>query len=231
MARARWSARRSSSHPDVDMVSFTGSTRAGTEVARNAAATVKRVHQELGGKSPNVLLEDVDFEKAVKSSITRLMVNSRPVVQCADPHARARRQARRRRGHRQARRRSGGRGRSAVRRDHDRPVVSKIQFDRVQGYLKKGIEEGAKLVTGGPGGRGPEQGLLREAHRVLQCAQRHDDRARGDLRTGAEHHSVRDGRRCDPHRQRHAVRPRGLRLGQRHGSRDAGSAHASGPGR
>src|ERR1700726_3676861 len=56
-------------HPDVDMVSFTGSTRAGTEVARNAAASVKRVHQELGGKSPNVLLDDADFERAVKQSV------------------------------------------------------------------------------------------------------------------------------------------------------------------
>ncbi len=65
-----------SSHPDVDMVSFTGSTRAGKEVARNAAATVKRVHQELGGKSPNVLLDDVDFEKAESASIARLMVNT-----------------------------------------------------------------------------------------------------------------------------------------------------------
>src|SRR6202789_74286 len=57
-----------SSHKDIDMVSFTGSTRAGTEVARSAAASVKRVHQELGGKSPNVLLDDADFERAVKQS-------------------------------------------------------------------------------------------------------------------------------------------------------------------
>ena len=101
-----------SSHPDIDMVSFTGSTRAGKEVARNAAATVKRVHQELGGKSPNVLLDDVDFEKAVSSSICAPDGEFRPVVQCADAHAGARVEARRSGGDRQARRRIGRGGRS-----------------------------------------------------------------------------------------------------------------------
>src|SRR5215470_7270131 len=64
------------SHPDVDMVSFTGSTRAGTEVAKLAASTVKRVHQELGGKSPNILLDDADFERAVKAGVTGVFQNS-----------------------------------------------------------------------------------------------------------------------------------------------------------
>src|SRR5487761_944927 len=63
-------------HEDVDMVSFTGSTRAGTEVARIAAATVKRVHQELGGKSPNILLGDADFDKAVRASVESVFQNS-----------------------------------------------------------------------------------------------------------------------------------------------------------
>src|SRR5471030_1900111 len=65
-----------SSHKEIDMVSFTGSTRAGTEVAKSAAASVKRVHQELGGKSPNVLLDDADFEKAVKRSVMHVFQNS-----------------------------------------------------------------------------------------------------------------------------------------------------------
>src|ERR1700685_2831513 len=64
------------SHPDIDMVSFTGSTRAGTEVARVAAATVKRVHQELGGKSPNILLNDADFEQAVAAGVLHVFQNS-----------------------------------------------------------------------------------------------------------------------------------------------------------
>src|SRR6202047_5284779 len=65
-----------SAHRDIDMVSFTGSTRGGTEVARNAAASVKRVHQELGGKSPNVLLDDADFERAAKQSVLHVFQNS-----------------------------------------------------------------------------------------------------------------------------------------------------------
>ena len=65
-----------SSHPDIDMVSFTGSTRAGVEVARNAASTVKRVAQELGGKSANILLDDADFEKVVARDVSRLCTNS-----------------------------------------------------------------------------------------------------------------------------------------------------------
>ena len=75
------------------MVSFTGSTRAGTEVARNAAASVKRVHQELGGKSPNMLLDDADFERAVKQERAARVPELRPVLQCADAHAGAGRQS------------------------------------------------------------------------------------------------------------------------------------------
>src|SRR6185437_14250009 len=65
-----------SSHPDVDMVSFTGSTRAGVEVARSAASTVKRVSQELGGKSPNIVLDDEDFAKSVTAGVSVMMMNS-----------------------------------------------------------------------------------------------------------------------------------------------------------
>jgi aldehyde dehydrogenase (NAD+) len=120
-------------------------------VARAAAATVKRVHQELGGKSPNVLLDDVDFEKAVSSSISRLMVNSGqscnaptrmlvPASKLAAVEEIAKRAAEKIVvGDPQSDKTTIG------------PLVSKIQFDRVQGYLKKGVEEGAKLVTGGPG--------------------------------------------------------------------------------
>jgi aldehyde dehydrogenase (NAD+) len=75
-ATARWWARRLSSHPEVDMVSFTGSTRAGIEVAKNAAPTVKRVHQELGGKSPNIILDDADYQKAVGGGVASVMMNS-----------------------------------------------------------------------------------------------------------------------------------------------------------
>src|SRR6185436_20283413 len=65
-----------SKHPDVDMVSFTGSTRAGIDVAKNAAPTVKRVSQELGGKSPNIVLDDDDFAKSVVAGVSVMMMSS-----------------------------------------------------------------------------------------------------------------------------------------------------------
>ena len=140
-----------SSHPEVDMVSFTGSTRAGTEVARNAAASVKRVHQELGGKSPNVLLEDADFERAVKRSVLHVFQNSGqscnaptrmlvPAAKLAEVEAIAQRI-------------TAGVvvGDPASEQTSVGPLVSKTQFDRVERYIEKGIAEGAKLVTGGAG--------------------------------------------------------------------------------
>jgi len=138
-------------HRDIDMVSFTGSTRAGTEVARSAAASVKRVHQELGGKSPNVLLDDADFERAIKQSVQHVFQNSGqscnaptrmlvPAAKLAEVEAIAKRVADTVRvGDPQSEQTNVG------------PVVSKLQFDRVEGYIAKGIAEGAKLVTGGTG--------------------------------------------------------------------------------
>ncbi|HMK87947.1 MAG TPA: aldehyde dehydrogenase family protein [Steroidobacteraceae bacterium] len=141
-----------SSHPDVDMVSFTGSTRAGTEVARNAAASVKRVHQELGGKSPNVLLGDADFERAVKRSVLHVYQNSGqscnaptrmlvPSSKLAEVEAIAQRVTAT----------AVVVGDPASEKTTVGPLVSKTQFDRVEGYIEKGIAEGARLVTGGVG--------------------------------------------------------------------------------
>lgn len=138
-------------HPDVAMVSFTGSTRAGTEVARLAAATVKRVHQELGGKSPNILLQDADLERAVTASVLDVMQNTGqscnaptrmlvPAARLADVEALAKKAAE-----------SVRVGDPASAETAVGPVVSKIQFDRVESYISKGVAEGAKLVTGGEG--------------------------------------------------------------------------------
>jgi len=140
-----------SSHREVDMVSFTGSTRAGTEVAKNAAASVKRVHQELGGKSPNVLLDDADFERAVKQSVLHVFQNSGqscnaptrmlvPAAKMTEVVAIAKRVAD-----------SVVVGDPTSEKTNVGPVVSKLQYDRVEGYIEKGIAEGAVLVTGGPG--------------------------------------------------------------------------------
>jgi aldehyde dehydrogenase (NAD+) len=140
-----------SSHREVDMVSFTGSTRAGSEVARNAAASVKRVHQELGGKSPNVLLDDADFERAVTKSVLHVFQNSGqscnaptrmlvPAAKLAEVEAIAKRVAE-----------SVVTGDPTSEKTNLGPLVSKLQFERVGGYIAKGIAEGAKVVIGGSG--------------------------------------------------------------------------------
>ncbi len=161
-----------SSHRDVDMVSFTGSTRAGTEVARSAAASVKRVHQELGGKSPNVLLDDADFERAVKQSVLHVFQNSGqscnaptrmlvPAGKMAAVEAIAKRVAE-----------TVVVGDPASDKTTIGPVVSKLQFDRVEGYIEKGIAEGAHLITGGAGRPdGSGEGILRQADDLLERAQ------------------------------------------------------------
>jgi aldehyde dehydrogenase (NAD+) len=140
-----------SSHPDIDMVSFTGSTRAGTEVARNAAATVKRVHQELGGKSPNVLLDDADFERAVTKSVLHVYQNSGqscnaptrmlvPKLRLADVEAIAKRVTE-----------TVVVGDPNSEKTNVGPVVSQRQFERIEHYIEQGVKEGARLIAGGPG--------------------------------------------------------------------------------
>ena len=140
-----------SAHPGVDMVSFTGSTRAGIMVAKAAADTVKRVHQELGGKAPNIILEGTPLDRAVPGGLMAVLLNSgqsciaptrmlvhrsqhdaavaiaKQVMQAAetgDPLAEGR---------------------------HIGPLVNKAQFDKVQGLIAGALAEGATLETGGPG--------------------------------------------------------------------------------
>lgn len=139
------------SHPDVDMVSFTGSTRAGRAVARAAADTVKRVTQELGGKSPYILLDDSDVEEAVTqctravlmnsgqscSAPTRLVVPERIAGEVAELAARVM---------------EATKIGSPDKEDTEMgPLVSEAQFNKVQGLIRKGIDEGARPVCGGTG--------------------------------------------------------------------------------
>jgi aldehyde dehydrogenase (NAD+) len=139
-----------SSHPDVDMVSFTGSTRAGVEVARNAAATVKRVSQELGGKSPNIVLDDEDFAKSVTAGVSVMMMNSGQ--SCNAPSRMLVPNSRRDEAVAVAQAvaaavKVGDPGeKTAI-----GPVASKAQYDKIQGLIQKGIDEGATVVVGGPG--------------------------------------------------------------------------------
>jgi aldehyde dehydrogenase (NAD+) len=140
-----------SSHPDIAMVSFTGSTRAGVAVAQNAAPTVKRVAQELGGKSANIILDDADFERAIArgtsacfdnagqscNAPTRMLVPRRRLGEAASIAAK--------------------RAESTVpgdpRDESTRigPVVSESQWNKIQDLIRKGIDEGATLVAGGSG--------------------------------------------------------------------------------
>jgi len=139
------------SHPDVDMVSFTGSTRAGVAVAIAAAPTVKRVTQELGGKSANIILDDADLDATVTAGVRNVFTNSGQ--SCNAPTRML-----------------------VQRKSHDRavevaatvansmrvgdpfadgtmlgPVVSKVQFDKIQRLIEAGVKEGAQLAAGGPG--------------------------------------------------------------------------------
>ncbi|MFF7710683.1 aldehyde dehydrogenase family protein [Pseudomonas sp. NPDC007930] len=138
-------------HPDVDMVSFTGSTRAGIEVARAAAGTVKRVAQELGGKSANLLLDDADFEQAVSRGVAACFTNSGQ--SCSIPTRMLVPQARHAEAVAIARRCAEAYvlGPTEAADTQLGPLVNRVQFERVQRLIRLGMEEGAQLVCGGPG--------------------------------------------------------------------------------
>ena len=139
------------SHPGIDMVSFTCSTRAGVQVAINAAPTVKRVTQELGGKSANIILDDADFQAAVAGGVTGCFTNSGqscnaptrmlvPAARQAEAVAIAKAAA--------EKMKVGDPFGEGIKLG---PVVSEMQFNKIQGLIQKGIDEGAELVTGGVG--------------------------------------------------------------------------------
>ena len=140
-----------SRHPDIQMMSFTGSTRAGTAVTHDAADTVKRVTLELGGKSPNLIFSDCDLEERVTESVAECMFNSgqscdaptRLLVErsCYDKVLQIARQAAT----------DTTVGNPEIEGEHIGPLFDQIQFDRVQTMIKVGIDEGATLLAGGPG--------------------------------------------------------------------------------
>ncbi|MBA4774979.1 MULTISPECIES: aldehyde dehydrogenase family protein [Agrobacterium] len=140
-----------SSHPDVDMISITGSTRAGVLVAQAAAPTIKRVVQELGGKSPNILLDDADFEIAVPKGLQAGMRNagqscSAPTRMLVPAHRLSQvEELARNTVHAMV----VGDPRDAA--TTMGPIANRAQFERVQTMIRAGIDGGAKLVAGGPG--------------------------------------------------------------------------------
>jgi len=140
-----------SRHPDIDMVSFTGSTRAGVLVAKAAADSVKRVTQELGGKSPNIILEDADLKAAVSAGVHGCFANSgqscnaptRMLVHVSQ-YAEAREIAKA----------AAAKTKPGDPAGSDKvmgPVVSQAQYDKIQGLIQTGIDEGAEVLCGGLG--------------------------------------------------------------------------------
>ena len=138
-------------HPEVDMISFTGSTRAGKRISEVASQMVKRVALELGGKSPNVILPDADINTAVPAGVSGAYLNSGqtctaltrmlvPRDKLAEVEALAKAAAE-----------GWTSGQSADPANRLGPLASQAQWERVQGYIQKGIDEGARVVTGGPG--------------------------------------------------------------------------------
>lgn len=139
-----------SAHAGIDMVSFTGSTAAGIDVARRAAETVKRVHQELGGKSPNIVLASADLRQAITNNIHRLMINSGQ--SCHAPTRLLIPEARNEEAKAIAREVAAAITVGDPLTDvYMGPQVSKTQWERVQSYIAKGRQEGAELVAGGEG--------------------------------------------------------------------------------
>lgn len=131
------------------MVSFTGSTRAGIEVARNAAPTVKRVAQELGGKSPNIVLDDTAFADSVSSGVVTMMGNSGQT--CSAPSRMLVPNSRMAEAKEIAAAAAAGITVGDPNGGFDvGPVVSGTQFEKIQALIRKGIEEGATLVAGAP---------------------------------------------------------------------------------
>jgi aldehyde dehydrogenase (NAD+) len=138
------------SHPDIEMVSFTGSTRAGVDVATNAAPTVKRVTQELGGKSPNIVLDDVGFADSVRAGVVNMMPNSGQSCNAPSrmlvPNSRMAEAITIARAATEQVKVGDPDDATAI-----GPVASKAQFEKVQLLIQKGIDEGATVVAGGPG--------------------------------------------------------------------------------
>ncbi|PVX29991.1 aldehyde dehydrogenase family protein [Sphingomonas pokkalii] len=138
-------------HPDIDMISFTGSTRAGIMVAKNAADTVKRVAQELGGKSPNIILEGASLDEALPGGVAGVLLNSgqsciaptRMLVHHSQAEAAARKVG--------AMFAAKPVGAPMDEGDHIGPVVNQRQWERIQALIQAGIDQGATLVVGGTG--------------------------------------------------------------------------------
>ncbi|HET7417758.1 MAG TPA: aldehyde dehydrogenase family protein [Solirubrobacterales bacterium] len=145
-------------HPGVDMVSFTGSTRAGRRVSELAAATVKPVAMELGGKSPNLILDDAELERAVPDGVAKCFLNSGQTCSALTRMLVPRQRLAEAEELAKAAAETFTPGDPFDSSTRLGPLVSEVQRERVRGYIRKGEEEGARLITGGAE---PPEGLER----------------------------------------------------------------------
>jgi aldehyde dehydrogenase (NAD+) len=145
-------------HPQVDMISFTGSTRAGRRVSELASATVKPVAMELGGKSPNVILDDADLERAVPDGVAKCFLNSGQTCSALTRMLVPRQRLAEAEELAKAAAETFTPGDPFESSTRLGPLVSEVQRERVRGYIEKGVAEGARLITGGAE---PPEGLER----------------------------------------------------------------------
>ena len=219
-------------HPGVDMVSFTGSTRAGKRVSELASATVKPVAMELGGKSPNVILDDADLARAVPDGVAKCFLNSGQTCSALTRMLVPREKLGRGRGDRRGGRRGVHSGRPVRRLDPARPARLRRPA-RARARLHRegrgrGREAGHRRRRGAGGAR-PR--LLRPPHRLLRGDAGDDDRPGGDLRPGAGDPALRRRGRRGADRQRQRLRARRRRLVGRPGAGDRRRQAASAPAR
>jgi len=221
-------------HPGVDMISFTGSTRAGKHISEMAAQTVKRVALELGGKSASVILDDADLAAAVKGTVNGCYLNSgqtctaltRMLVPQAQYEEAAKLAA--------EVARSFTVGDPMAESTKLGPLTSKAQLERVRSYIRKGVEEGAQLITGGAE---PPEGVPAGGYYVRptvfgKVKNSMSIAPGGDFRAGAVDHSLPGRGRRSAHRQRHGLRPCRRGVVQGRGARAARrAAHPRGTGR
>ena len=179
-------------HPGVDMVSFTGSTRAGVAVAIAAAPTVKRVTQELGGKSANIVLDDADLEGVVSNGVRGCFMNSGQSCNAPTRMLVSRKQHDAAVEIAKATAESMRVGDPFGDSTMLGPVVSQAQFDKIQRLIQAGIDEGAQLAVGGTGRpEGLGRGYYVKPTVFGKVRNDMTHRARGDLRAGALHPALR----------------------------------------
>jgi acyl-CoA reductase-like NAD-dependent aldehyde dehydrogenase len=209
---------RLATHPDVRKIAFTGSTAVGREIMRMAAGNVKRLTLELGGKGPNIVLDDADLDLAADGTLFGCLMNqgqacesgTRIIVAAAVHDKFVERLI--------ERTKTISIGDPLDPATDFGPVISAEARDRILRYIDSGRAEGATLAYGGPAVRPRFLGRADDLHRRPQ---RHDDRARGDLRPGPGGDPLREHRAGGRDRQRHRIRPvrRGLEHRQPAGPR------------